>query len=152
MVIVVPVFSSIHRARRFSRAGAQAEGSTRLHRLAAPGYGNGGTAAVHIRWGTGREKCGKLSGTRGRRERRPSYHRMLLLFCVTSSFNFSGLFMGRVSFHGTGQFSRIGSGQGDPTRPVKCKNLVTRPVRFRAPPDPLDTARELLTTRRHAAP
>ena len=45
----VLVFSNIRQRRRFPRVGAQAEGPTRLDGLAAPGYGNGGTATtVHV--------------------------------------------------------------------------------------------------------
>ena len=39
----------------------------------------------------------------------------------------------RVASRGSG---RDGSGQGNPIRPVRLENLLTRPVRFRSRPDP----------------
>ena len=62
-----------------------------------------------------------------------------------------GFFRG---FHGWDRFSRDGSCQGDPARPVRFEDLLTRldptaRVLFRTPPDPsrLDSSREIFQNR-----
>ena len=52
------------------------------------------------------------------------------IFCFDFFFFLSGLFTGRFS-----RFVSV-SGRPDPTQPVSFDKLLTRPVKFRAPPDP----------------